>query len=156
VDADTRKETIVNMRVLGIDPGPNSYAWALLDVDVQGDGMAALLCYGDDVDIPVVAVESVAVEKIMPYGQRIGESVMDTIRTEQSAAESYERLGFTVVRIPRKVIVVALCGKASAGDKQVNAVMQRLCPDLKGKRKGLNGHHRAAAAVAYVGAGRVK
>lgn len=142
------------MRVLGIDPGIADFAWCIYDsnknefthwgYDKCFDGCEGVRkAYLDDMQV--------CIEDVQSYGNMIGKHVLSTAKT----------VGWLQAKIPhavllhRKTIVAAITGSARSGDKEVNLAIGRLVPSFAAKRMGLNGHHRSAAAVAYVGVGRV-
>jgi hypothetical protein len=155
------------MRMLGIDPACRSIAWAIYDDQIRvaskiGPGLgyrADIIAWGsglnwcDECRADVLGGrpsrwDYAAIEwpVIFPGA---GNEVRDTIAT---AGIWWDRLGKSTLLIPRATVASALHVR---GDARINAVMATLCLALSGVRKGLDSHHRAAAAVAYVAAGRL-
>lgn len=131
------------MTILGIDPGPNGFAWAVYDAKRN-----EVTAWGEDGDTP--DTDHVAIEDLVALWQR-GNPLIETAKTIGKLEMLYPR----AILLARKTIAAALTGSARSGDKEINLALGRLVPSFADKRKGLNGHHRAAAAVAYVAAGRV-
>lgn len=132
------------MRVLGIDPGPNGFAWAIYDSEKSD-----IVEWGDDA---ASKSDYVVIEDIQSYGNMIGKSTLDTAKTIGKIQGWYPE----ALLLPRKAIAQVLGGSVRAGDKAINYALGKLIPSFSYKRRGLNGHHRAAAACAYVGYGRIK
>lgn len=145
---------------MGIDPGPTGFAWAVYDeprnridewghengVTPSGVSGATFLHWKDLCG----KADVVAVERIMPFGQPPSVSLLQTVEV----VGMLRAIVPEILLIPRKSVVVALTGKVTHGDKEVNATMNRLCPNLEGRIPGVDGHVRAAAAVAYVAKGK--
>jgi hypothetical protein len=147
------------MRILGIDPGPTGIAWAIYGpvAGERHDRPNDIIEWGEcdnwhgakwETGDFLGAHDYAAIEwpVIFPGA---GNEVRDTIAT---AGIWWDRLGKSTLLIPRATVASALHVR---GDSRINAVVASLCPALAGVRKGLTGHHRAAAAVAYVSAGRI-
>lgn len=137
------------MRVLGVDPGCHGIAWAIFNSDIQDieawGEIGNWQWYPDW--IPPLRQAAIELPVIFPGA---GNSVRDTLVT---TGHWLHILGPDTLLIPRATIAAALHAK---GDQAINRVMAKLCPALHGTHRGLNGHHRAAAAVALVAAGRIK
>jgi len=137
------------MHTIGIDPGPDSYAWARYDgADIVAWGECAVDTLPDT---PLHGLAAVGIEAVMPYGPRVpfGQSTRRTCECVGAIGAMFRfATGREPERVGRKRIAADLAGSARAGDKGINAVIGRLCPAFAVKHRGLNGHHRAAAAVA--------
>ncbi len=135
------------MRIIGCDPGPNDFSWAIYDnhlgeIIEWGDGFS--WGQGDGAHIGLAGVE-----RVRSYGSVVSNAVLETSETVGRLDEYFENFElYDCILIPRRTIVAHLTGSAVGGDKQVNAAVNLICPNFAKKRKGLNGHHRAAAAVA--------
>lgn len=137
------------MRVLGIDPGPEDWAWAVYDTANGGK----ITSWGDrDTPCPSQGwCAHIAIEDIVTAWQQ-GKTVMQTCKMIGRLQAMFP----DAIMIPRKEVAVVLGGSVRAGDREINAALNRLVPSFAAKRKGLNGHHRAAAAVAYVAVGKIQ
>lgn len=149
------------MKVLGIDPGPSDFAWAVYDSDVDDITLWGVSPYlmdaitdisvefidSDEIDLTICRV--IGIERVRSYGQIIGNSILETAEVVGALEQESHSFGGCIAHlIPRRTIVAHLTGSAVGGDKQVNARVNQICPNFAKVRKGLNGHHRAAAAVA--------
>jgi hypothetical protein len=129
-------------------------AWAIYDTEIGRDDITVRnrVEWGECNNWPgegmPVFYDAAAIEwpVIFPGA---GNEVRDTIAT---AGIWWGRLGTDTLRIPRATVASALHVR---GDKAINRVMARLFPALAGRAPGLNSHTRAAAAVAYVAAGKM-
>lgn len=156
------------MRYMGIDPGPTGFAWAVYDDEaIVGAFRGGITEWGHENGVTPGSVSGstllhwkdvcgkadvVAVERIMPFGQPPSVGLLQTVEVVGMLRAMVPE----ILLIPRKSVVVALTGKVTHGDTEVNATMKRLCPNLEGRQPGLDGHVRAAAAVAYVAVGKWK
>jgi len=135
------------VRILGIDPGPTGYAWALFDSDRN-----EIVEWGDNPsDDLVLDYDHVAIEDIVSVWHQ-GRTVIETAKMIGRLQKVFP----DAIMIPRKTVAAVLGGNARAGDQRINAALNRYIPSLARRRKGLNGHHRAAAAVAFVALGRIQ
>ncbi len=148
------------MRFLGIDPSPTGFAWAIYDEDrneivewghedgaIPGGVLGSTLLHWKDV---CGKTDVVAVERVMPFGSPPSSALLQTVEV----VGMLRAMVPDVLLIPRKSVVVALTGQTQNGDKEVNATMERLVPNIAGRIPGIDGHIRAAAAVAYVAVGK--
>jgi hypothetical protein len=149
------------MRVLGIDPGPGGFAWASYDPeknDIWNWGDCSM-CIDMPLSIATVGVftgDVVVVEE--PALTSIDGAAQSLVRISfQSGliAGGFLARGFAVNLLNRKIVASVLTRSVRSGDKEINRALGVLIPSFAATRKGLNGHHRAAAAVAYVGYGRI-
>lgn len=152
------------MKILGIDPGPNGIAWAIFDSGING-GRGDIVEWGEDPNWGtrrnLTDWNYASIEWPQIHPKQTGNALRDTIAT---AGLWWGRLGQNTILLSRDTIKTALLGvkrgrgrelDGSYGDPEVNKFMAKLCPALNGKAPGLNSHTRAAAAVAYVAAGRI-
>jgi len=125
-----------------VDPGPSESAWAVYD-SKEDD----IVEWGTSINLEV-KYDMVGIERIRSYGQVVSNAVLETAEQVGFLERVFIELKTRVHLIPRRTIVNHLTGTAVGGDKKVNAAVNLICPNFAAKRKGLNGHHRAAAAVA--------
>ena len=142
------------MRILGIDPGVWEFAWAVYDPrcnEVIRWGYDQCTDQSEALGLACCEDIRVVIEDIVGMWQR-GKTVAETLKTIGwlQAKMPY------AVRIPRQTVKSVLTGSVRTNDAAVNLALGRLVPNMNGKRRGLTGHHRAAAAVAYVGVGRLQ
>lgn len=141
------------MIVMGVDPSPVGYSWAYYSEDESGRRITA---WGDSAldlwpeDCPkIVGLETVSVGG---YGTTVDKNVFKTAESVGRIAAMLEFRGCKVYLVSRKTVAARLVGVVkgggSYGDRQINAAVNRLVPGFARVRKGLNGHHRASAAVA--------
>ena len=152
--------------ILGIDPGPDGFAWALFDT-VSED----MLVWGETKIFTVKGIclgrsrptteefnniewGTVAIERVGAYGANSNSNAL-CMTSETVGILRHLWLERRVILIYRREVSRALTGRVNSGDAKLNLVMKRLVPSLNKKQKGLNSHTRAAAAVAYVAAGRL-
>jgi hypothetical protein len=159
------------MRILGVDPSPTGIAWAIYDDQIRkavgvcavgyrsdivawGSGLnwcdecRAEVCGGRPSRWDYAAIETITARRAGPISSA-------EIQTAFTIGIWWDRLGTNTLLLDRSTIRAALKVGHGASDPQVNCVMAKLCPALDGVRKGLDSHHRAAAAVALVAAGRI-
>ena len=139
------------MRILGIDPGVWEFAWAIYDSERN-----EVIRWGYDECIDRSEALGQAHDKDM---QVVIEDIVSMWQRGKTVAETLKTIGWLqakiphAVRISRQTVKSVLTRSVRANDAAVNLALGRLVPNMKGKRPGLTGHHRAAAAVAYVGVG---
>lgn len=160
------------MRVLGIDPGPERTAFVGYETDTKevidhgiwpNDDLLA------EIGFKATGYEAVALEQIRSYGMPAPNTVHDTSfvsgrffqQIEYLASITTTRRPRALMLIPRKQVVVHLCGSARAKDANVR---QRLIDLHGGKQKalgnkaepgplyGIKADEWAALAVAITGA----
>ena len=120
--------------------------------DKSADGIYA---YGDhDEPYPTVnaPVQVVAIERCEPYGSPLSYDLRDTIETVGILIALFVQ-NYPVLLIPRKYAKKALTGVVTSNDATVNRAVASILPEWGKRRKGVNGHHRAAAAIALVAPG---
>lgn len=145
-EVDTARNN--GQQILAIDPGPVASGWCLLN---PGSYRPALFGKSpNDEVLPLVDGFSgvFALEMVTSYGQRVGAEVFETVRWigrfEQAAYDSHEcdlggrYSGPAEVRlIPRREVKVHHCGRSSADDAAVVAVMRdRFAPFTSNHGKG--------------------
>jgi len=155
---------------LGIDPGPQDFAWALMkQEDIVQWGHRQLqnnpegYCAFDEYHpLPLFYPTLITIEAISWAGgndRPVDKNILITARQTGMIWMAMRTLypDIPVQFITRQRVKAALPGvSVRDSDKIVNAAMQSLCPALKGRQKGLSSHTRAAAAVAYVGPGEMQ
>ena len=144
--------------IIGVDPGTEKSAAVALEDDgslsLHMEGVNAevkdwLATVASDWQDPVL----IGIEDVRSYGMPIGRSTIETIWWSGRFYEAIEHAEL-VVRIPRKDIVVGLCGNARAGDRGVRDALLDLYPGGVGTKAspgplhGISGHKWAALAVA--------
>lgn len=136
------------MLYVGIDPAPDGFSYA-----VYNDALNEFLDWGSILISPHPRklpppdfrdVDKIGIEDIVSMWQR-DKYTIETVKMIGRLSEIYPY----AVLIPRKRIATITTGSAKSGDKQINPAIKRLVPMTAKVRKGLNGHHRAAMAVAY-------
>lgn len=138
------------MNILGIDPGPKESAY------IVWDGKE-ILSSRTVMNVELLGIVSlptgvqVAIEWITGYGMRVGAETFETCRW----VGRFEQAAGGARLIPRKDVVLHLCGHSQAGDKFVRqALIDRIGePGTKkkpGPTYGIAGHEWAALAVAVV------
>lgn len=153
------------MKILAIDPGPESSQWLVYDTEKRKVWNTDHVS-NDTFPILGVNVDLVAIEMIASYGMAVGRDVFETCVFIGRLMEQCSRL-FTppqVLRVYRKDIKLELCGTTRAKDANVRqALIDKLgAPGTKknpGPTYGVSGHAWAALAVAWyagemVGKGR--
>lgn len=141
--------------VLGVDPGPENSAlvwWSpALEAVAASDDMP------NDRALEEIALAKcpVAIEKLVSYGQRVGDVTFETIFWTGRFFEA--RRDATLLR--RVDVRRAVTGAANVGDKEVReALIARYGPPgtkkEPGKLYGMRGHRWAALAVAVAYAER--
>ncbi|MFH0982808.1 MAG: hypothetical protein V2A79_14895 [Planctomycetota bacterium] len=156
--------------IWGIDPGTTESAGVLYDPEAHriewhftGIWPNADLLNADWPDIRA----TMAIEKIVSYGMSVGQETFDTCVFIGRLVERWRYLNkwaLSPILIPRKEIVIALCGTAKAKDPNVRRVLLDLFGGDKavGTKKapgplyGIKTHLWSALAVAVVAAGRAK
>jgi Holliday junction resolvasome RuvABC endonuclease subunit len=150
--------------VIGIDPGAHDFAWARYDSDrnqITGWGTTIIddmkrriniLSWPCNYDDNAVAIEDVRLYQNMARSGRVKQVLLETAKTIGSLQHEYPK----AILIPRKTVAAALGVGSRAGNAEINRALGNLIPSFKAVRDGLNRHHRAAAAVAYVSVGRFK
>ena len=113
--------------ILGIDPGPEKSAYAMIDTDtgkLRTFGFFDAKDHGETVAwIDMSSPNFVIIEQIKNYGMPMSDFVLDTCRVS-GALEAFCVLGgVPVVQIPRKTIITALCGLATAKDSNVKSFL---------------------------------
>lgn len=135
--------------VLGIDPGPTGYAWARYDgTEITAWGECGLT---DLPDTPLHGIAAVGIEKIQWYGPKVpfGNPTRDTCRNiGQIAQMLLFATGREPVEVSRRTVAAGITRLPRQNKQQVNARVNLLCPRFARRRRGLNNHHRDAAAVA--------
>ncbi len=138
------------MRVLGIDPGPTYFGWAVYDDErnrIDDWGTHTL----PDMQFVTDGIDAVVIEDIVGIYQP-GKQRVNTAKTIGYCQAMFPG----AVLIPRETVRAVLAGRASATEADANLAFGRLVPSFADVRHGITSHVRAAACVAYVGVGRVK
>jgi Holliday junction resolvasome RuvABC endonuclease subunit len=141
------------MIVLGIDPGPEKSAWALLEVPETGKAKVVECGLVFAADLPIPAPDLVAIEKpeYVPIGGK--KNVAQSIALAQQLVETawlggriYERLGdhYVVVTHTAGEVRKKLLGRPSCNDRELKWALSHFV-DLP---KRSNCHTRDAMAVA--------
>lgn len=140
-------------RILGIDPGPTHSAIAIWDGAVASD---AELLENESVFDKLFGFrpEAVAIEQIRGFGLRVGNETFDSCEWVGRFHQFCKALLTPCYLVPRKTVVVNLCGHARAGDKEVReALVERI--GIVGTKKSpgpllnfTSNHTRSALAVA--------
>jgi len=117
-------------RILAIDPGPEKSAWAHID---NGKIKDSALETNEAVLVRVnySIFHVLAIEQIRSYGMSVGQTVFDTVhwcgRFHQEAITGMVSHPPRVMLLPRKEIVLHLCGNPRAKDGNVRqAIIDRL------------------------------
>ena len=135
------------MRILGIDPGNRGYHWATYD-KVRNE----IIAWGDESKLPNGAeFDAVAIEDIA--------AIYHPSRTRTDTAKMIGRLQAAfpdAIMITRERVRTVLTGSARGSEAAANRALNRFIPSFAARRRGLNGHHRAAAACAFVAVGRLQ
>ena len=140
--------------IVGIDPGPKGFAWALLldgrfdDWDEYSWGVCCV--FSEKI---LQSAHSIAVEEFSA-GRILGNASRETIKSIGRIQALYDN----VLLIPRVQVAssLGLGGRQKRGDAQINRAMCVLYPELRGRQKGLNSHTRAACAVAHAAVGKLQ
>jgi hypothetical protein len=145
-------------KMLAIDPGPTESAFVLLSHDdrveecgkVPNDSLRIALWQPRREHVTLV------LEQIASYGMAVGAEVFETCVWSGRFIEAWSRGGYPWHRIPRKQVVMHLCGNARGNDSNVRqAIIDRYGGKEKaiGKKKtpgplyGVSGDCWAALAV---------
>ena len=118
------------MRVVGIDPGPETSGFVLLEE--KGDWLKVLssncAVSTDDIVLYLAGcgAKVACVEWVTFYGRMVGASVFDTARVAGYWQAIAERKGMDVEFITRPDVALELCGTKRAKDGQVHAELSRL------------------------------
>jgi hypothetical protein len=116
------------MRVLAIDPGPSKSAFVVWDGALIWDkGIRT----NDEIiteDIQIIKADLLVIEKVMCYGQAVGQSVLDTCYWTGRFIEQWRLIHKQFYdRIPRMAVKMHLCHTSRAKDGNVRqAVIDRL------------------------------
>lgn len=141
------------MLVLGCDPGPSDYSWALYNEDDHGRGVVDWGTCPIDAWPQCEAFKKckvVGIERIQTYGHPLDNRTLLVCENVGRIQKMMEYMSRKVYLIPRKSIAVRLAASVKAGDKEINAAVNQFIPEMKVKRKGVDSHVRAALAVAIV------
>lgn len=130
------------MRVLGIDPGPRGFAWAIYDESTN-----TITQWGNN--MVTAAYDVVAIEDMVG----IYMPGKDRASTAKMIGRLQERFPGALL-VPREAIRSVLTGSARGDEVRANRALGRFIPSFAARRPGLNGHHRAAACCAFVALGR--
>lgn len=147
------------MLVLGCDPGPDNYAWTLYEeTDTERSFVVWGECsYDTWPNIPQwPKVVAIGIEQIQTHGHVMSNVTLKTCENVGRLNKMFDFLNKKVFLLPRKAIAARLTDKATSGDKEINAAVNQFVPSFAKQRRGLNGHHRAAAAVALVTYGEIQ
>ena len=143
--------------ILAIDPAPVQSGYLLWDRQTQrpkdfessvpNDDMLGIIgdLHGDSV--------LVAIERIRSYGMPVGAETLETAEWTGRFAQKCEEEELAWRLVPRKEIVLHLCGSARAKDPNVRrALLDKFGPQgtkkAPGKLYGISGHAWAALAIA--------
>lgn len=138
------------LRVLAIDPGSERSGWVVLDT-----ATGAVVGHGKSPNASLFAdaagrhVDAVVIEWITGYGATVGAETFEACFWAGRFAESAERVGWTVDRITRKEVIVALHGRQRRhGDPTADAMIRAALIDLYG---GIGGKAAAIGTKAAPG-----
>lgn len=141
--------TSPSMNILGVDPGPEQSALVWWDPDASRIVRAVDLVNDLAKDEIALARCPVAIEKLVSYGQRLGDETFVTIFWTGRFFEVRQ----DAVLIRRQDIKRAVTGATNVGDKEVReALIARFGPPGSKKKPGplygASGHRWAALAAA--------
>lgn len=134
-------------RVHGLDPGSAQSAFITWNGTAHSNG--AIL--DNETLIDLLRTEDlrgqiVGIEQVRSYGMKVGNETFDTCEWSGRFAEAATRSGAIVRMIPRKLVVIHLCGHVrTGGDAPVNATMKARFGDAM---RGVTSHLYAALGVA--------
>lgn len=153
------------MIIVGIDPGPTSSGMVVYDTDRRAVSDARSDISNDDLRalLPTlrVSVSSVAIERVVYYGQSVGSDVFETAYAGGRIHEAAFASGYDVYRVDRRQIKRHLCNSPRARDPDIrNALIDmhggkrayRGTKKEPGPLYGVSGHAWAALAVAVTAA----
>lgn len=139
------------MNILGIDPGPDYFAWAIYDTkrnEIRAWGRHDV-CAGRP-ELPL-GVDAIAIEDIVAvYIPNRGRT--DTVKTIGMLEAWFPE----AILISRERVRTVLTGTARGTEARANAALSKFIPTFRHRRTGLTGHHRAAACVAFVAGGQLQ
>lgn len=115
------------MLVFAIDPGPEESAFLMLDDhgrvhDPWIGPNPTILSWAGSISRDHI----LAIERFMPYGQRLGVDSLETVWWSGAFAAEYARRGGKALRIPRADVKSHLLGRASGKGADDAAVRQVL------------------------------
>lgn len=134
--------------VYGIDPGSKESAFVGWNGErhkpayiVSNDHLLGLIH-----DSQFSASDIIGIEQVRSYGMPIGNETLDTCEWSGRFREAAEKSGAIVSMVPRKLVVIHLCGSVGAGgDTAVNQALRAKYGDAL---KGITSHLYAALGVA--------
>lgn len=150
------------MRVLGIDPGPSYFAWAIYD-EQQDRYIAHGDCVPGKESVPR-EFDAISCERVHRTVTRRGGKLMSAGKTTLQTSETIGMIrawaigrDVPIVLLPKPTITAAITGSAKSTDSDVNRALANLVRGMPPPGSiGFIQHHRDALAAAYVGVGRIK
>ena len=103
--------------LLAIDPGTTESAWALYDGTLRSFGKGTNEKVLEMVSDASGKVKRLVVEKIMSYGQAVGQEVFETVYWTGRFVQAWHPRPFT--RIPRMEVKMHLCHSPRANDSNI-------------------------------------
>lgn len=142
--------------ILAIDPGTVQSGWLLWDAKKQqpvGFGKEENYAILDRIESAYGHGVMVAIERIRAYGMAVGNEVLETAEWTGRFVQKCEEEVLLCHLVPRKEVVLHLCGSARAKDTNIRQVLiDRFGPQgtkkAKGRLYGISGHAWAALAIA--------